>query len=393
MATLSAELEQELEHELEHEHEHEHEHEFEGELEHEHEHELEGEFEGEFELEHEQEQEHEQEGEHEAFFNSLAAMGDRQGRAQALRRVALAAAHAALQAAGPRRSPAVEGEMEFEHEASLAPELELEFDSVRRAQLPGSMSHLGHAAAEAANEQEAAEHFLPLIGLAAKFVLPKIAGAIARRVGGRLISRVGGQLVRRVGGRLVRNVGNRLVRRFSRNMPQLNRAVANVTRTLWRNRSTRPLVNAIPQLTQRTVWQLGRRLATGRPVSSRDAVRIFANNTARLLGRPAWLRRTYRHSRWLDRRYHRLNRRVLGRPYTGPGSRTGWAGPAGTSGPVGGWAPPIASAIPSVAVPGWASGTGPAPATVGGCQCRCNGTSVPVTTAPAGVGCPTCGRP
>ena len=48
------------------------------------------------ELVHEFELEHEQEAEHEAFFNHLAAMADRSGRSQALRRIALAAARSAL---------------------------------------------------------------------------------------------------------------------------------------------------------------------------------------------------------------------------------------------------------------------------------------------------------
>ena len=55
------------------------------------------------------------------------------------------------------------------------------------------MEHEGHAAAEAANEQEAAEHFLPLIGLAAKFVLPKLAGLAAKKLGGMALKKIGGK--------------------------------------------------------------------------------------------------------------------------------------------------------------------------------------------------------
>ena len=100
------------------------------------------------------------------------------------------------------------------------------------------MEHEGHAAAEAANEQEAAEHFLPLIGLAAKFVLPKLAGMAAKKLGGAALKKIGGKLLGRVGGQLLRRVAPRLIRRVT---PQLTRGVANVTRTLFRNRSTRPL--------------------------------------------------------------------------------------------------------------------------------------------------------
>ena len=87
--------------------------------------ELEHELEQELEHEHEHEQEHEQEQEHEAFFNHLSAMADRGGRSQALRRIALTAARAALRAT-PRRFPAVEGELEMEGELEAAGELELE---------------------------------------------------------------------------------------------------------------------------------------------------------------------------------------------------------------------------------------------------------------------------
>jgi len=90
--------------------------ELENELELEQELELEGELQGEFELEGEleleQELEHEHEGEHEAFFNHLAAMADRGGRSQAMRRIALAAARAALKGQ-TKPWPVIEGEGEL----------------------------------------------------------------------------------------------------------------------------------------------------------------------------------------------------------------------------------------------------------------------------------------
>ena len=73
----------------------------------------------------------------------------------------------------------LEGEQEFELEVSPA----------RLAQLAAAMEHEGHAAAEAANEREAAELLPPLIGLAAKFVLPKLAGLAAKKLGGMAIRR------------------------------------------------------------------------------------------------------------------------------------------------------------------------------------------------------------
>ncbi len=225
---------------------------------------LEGEGEGEFELAGELEQElelaheltnefeleHEQEAEHEAFFNNLAAMADRSGRSQALRRIALTAARSALKVQA-QPWPVVEGEGELgelegelgEHEGTHEFELELEASPAQLAHFAAMMEHEGHAAAEAANEQEAAEHFLPLVGLAAKFVLPKLAGLAAKKLGGLALKKIGGKLIGRVGGQLLRRFAPRLIRRVA---PQLTRGLANVTRTLYRNRSTRPLLTAVP---------------------------------------------------------------------------------------------------------------------------------------------------
>lgn len=364
----------------------EHEFELENELSQELENELEHEVSGAHELEHE----HAQEGEHEAFFNSLAAMGDRGGRSQALRRIALTAARAALRAQR-RTAPAIQGELEFE----AMPELELEFSPSKLAALPGQMEHMGHAAAEAETEQEAAEHFLPLIGLAAKFVLPKIAGAVARKVGGKLLGRVAGRVagnlarrvgsrvlgqVRRQGGRIAQRVGRTLVRRVQRNVPQLNRAVANVTRTLWRNKTTRPLLHAIPHASRRTMVQMARYAARGRPISPRAGVRLFARNTARYIANPRLLSNIYRRSVRLDSRYHRHNRRIIGHP---------------TSGVL----PASAGSFPTGAFPAYGYGQ-PVPGMPGMCTCPCRtagagyipglpGGAVP---APVPVPCPSCGR-
>src|SRR4029077_12626635 len=124
--------------------------------------------------------------------------------------------------AGARPWPVVEGEMEFEGEGELegAAELELESTPSERSHFAGMMEHLGHSAAEAANEQEAAEHFLPLIGLAAKFVAPKLVGYAAKKLGGMAAKKVGGQLLRKAGSQLVRKVAPRMIRKVS---PQLTR--------------------------------------------------------------------------------------------------------------------------------------------------------------------------
>jgi hypothetical protein len=321
------------------------------------------------ELSSELELEHEQEAEHEAFFNHLAAMADRRGRSQALRRIALAAARSALKGRA-RPWPVIEGEGEFgELESELgelgelgelegAQEFEFEASPAKMAQLAATMEHEGHAAAEAANEQEAAEHFLPLIGLAAKFVLPKLVGFAAKKLGGLAARKIGGRLISRAGGQLLRRVAPGLIRRVT---PQLTRGVANITRTLYRNRATRPLLHAVPRIARTTMSRLGRQIATGRRISPQQAVRTLAQQTARTLSNPRILAQTYRRSLALDRHYHRRTRRVLGRPLGGA---------------------PVRAANAAGAWPGAGIAAGPASPT------PFAGSEPGVSYAP----CPTCGR-
>lgn len=360
------------------------------ELENEGEFEFAGELEQELGLAHELasefELEHEQEAEHEAFFNHLAAMADRSGRSQALRRIALAAARSALKGQA-RPWPVVQGEGELgELEGELeAHELEFESSPRQQAHFAAMMEHSGHAAAEAANEQEAAEHFLPLIGLAAKFVLPKLASLAAKKLGGMAAKKIGGKLVGRLGRQLLRRVGPRVMNRVS---PQLTRGIANVTRTLFRNRATRPLIHAVPRIARTTVARLGRQIASGQRITPQQALRTLAQQTARTVGNPRALAQTYRRSLALDNRYHRRTRRVLGRPTGAPVRAANDAGvsAAGAAFP---------GTFPAGVFPGY--GGVPVP-TSGGCRCNCqpignvgpsmmaSPMSQPVPT------CPTCGR-
>jgi hypothetical protein len=322
-----------------------------------------------FQLEHEfeHESEHEQEAEHEAFFNHLAAMADRAGRSQGLRRIALAAARSALRASG-RSYPVIEGEMEFEGELEIPTALELNCTPAERAHFAAMMEHEGHAAAEAANEQEAAEHFLPLIPLAAKFIAPKLLSFAAKKIGGRFLGKAGSQLIRRAAPRILGRVA-----------PRLTRGVANVARTLFRNPTTRPLLHAVPRIARGTMQTLVRRVARGQPVTPQLALRTLARQTARTLSSPSSLVRAYRRSLAWDRRYHRHTRRFLGRPRgpmvratypTQPIGAYPFPGSAGTA--------PGIGAVPVVNAPFAWGGMVP---TVGGCNCRC--TCQPVT---AGAG-------
>lgn len=327
----------------------------------------------------EYELEHELQGEHEAFFNHLAAMADRAGRSQALRRIARVAARAALQGK-IKPWPVVEGETElgeFEFVSELGElesefELEFEYTPAQLARFAAMMEHSGHAAAEAANEQEAAEHFLPLIGLAAKFVLPKLAGLAAKKLGGLAAKKVGGQLIRKI--------APRLIRRFT---PQLTRGLANVTRTLFRNRTTRPLVHAVPRIARGTVYRLGRQIAAGKRITPQQAVQTLAQQTARTLSNPKTLAQTYRRSKALDHRYHQRTRKILGVP-------------AG--------APVRAAGLPRTTSAGYSPGYVGAGAPTNGCRCVCQPVSdvapphfaasmaVPSGMSQAVASCPTCGR-
>lgn len=362
------------------------------------------------ELASEFEMEHELEGEHEAFFNSLATMADRSGRSQALRRVALAAARSALRGQSPRW-PVVEGELgEFESESGEmegAPELELEFEA-SAAQLANAfaeMEHEGHAAAEAANEQEAAEHFLPLIGLAAKFVLPKLAGLAAKKLGGLAMKKIGGKMIGKVGGQLLRRFAPRLINRVA---PQLTRGIANVTRTLFRNKSTRPLIHAMPRIARQTIARLGTQIARGRRITPQMAARTLAQQTARTLGNPRTLAQTYRRSLAQDRRYHQRTRRLLGRPAGAPVRAVDDPGGAGANGF------PHAGLNGAAGVPGMPTMSGMMMPSGGGAvmpaQCTCRiqpGAAhgmpmaaapmqmpmpMPMTLAPPVAACPSCGR-
>lgn len=235
------------------------------------------------ELELENELEQQAEGEQEAFFNHLAAMADRGGRSQALRRLALRAAREALRGAN-RSFPTVEGEFESP-EAEF--ELELEFDPARRANLEAMLEHLAHAAAEAQSEQEAAEQFLPLIPLAAKFALPLLGKAMPGIA--RLAPKVLGKVV-----------------------PNLTRGIGNLSRTLYRNRVTRPFMHALPRIAQNTVANIARQIANGNSITPRSAALMLARQTARVLGNPRSLARTCRRSIAKDRIYHWRSRRLIG---------------------------------------------------------------------------------
>jgi hypothetical protein len=303
----------------------------------------------------------EAEAEQEAFFNHLAAMADRGGRSQALRRVAMAAARQALR--GARRPwPVIEGEFglegegegEFELEGSF--ELEALLNPAQRGAALAMMEHMAHEAAHAEHEQEAAEQFLPLIPLAAKALLPLAAKAlpIAGKVGGKLLAKAAPRLLGRV-------------------VPNLTRGVSQLARGLFRNRATRPLLRAVPTIARRTVGRLASQALRGRRITPVGAARTLARQTLRTLRSPRDLSRSYRRARRADRRYHWRARRYTGAP-AGGGARAGsarrsagFAGGAAAAQAAGN-VTPVAPLTPITPVVPMAMGV-PAGAALAPCQC------------------------
>src|SRR5262249_31772272 len=89
--------------------------------------------------------------EQEAFFNHLAAMAQRSGRSQALRRIALAAARQALRSLRTA-PPGIEGEYEIDRALAFA--METQAHPLQAQEANAMMEHISHEAATAESEEE-----------------------------------------------------------------------------------------------------------------------------------------------------------------------------------------------------------------------------------------------
>jgi hypothetical protein len=251
-----------------------------------------------------------------------------------------------------------EGELEFEGEGELEFEGEGELNPIRKIYADAMMEHLGELAAEAESEDEAAEHFLPLIGMAASKLLPVVA---------------------RAAGPLVRKALPRVARTVTKLAPGLTRGIGQMARSLHRNPITRPLLKAVPSIARRTVGTIARQAARGRQITPKMAVRTLAQQTRHVLANPRRRAHVLRLHNSMDRRFHRHWGRGIARPHVGA------AGGATITGAARGAAPAFSTAgVRYVAGPG--------------------GTRVPVSGGPAaGVSrvagltghvcppCPACG--
>jgi hypothetical protein len=188
------------------------------------------------------------------------------------------------------------GEGEEEYEDEFEGELEDEISPVRKIYPDAMMEHLGELAAEAETEDEAAEHFLPLVGMAASKLLPVVARAVAPAA---------------------KRMLPKIARAVTKASPHLTKTIGKVARTLHRNPQTRHLLKVVPTIARRTVGSIARQAAHGRHLTPRLAVRTLARTASRVLGHPHHRRHALRHHNRLERRFHHRYGRGIARPHYG----------------------------------------------------------------------------
>ena len=174
-------------------------------------------------------------------------------------------------------------ESEFESQQEFEFESELELSPIRRIYPDAMMEHMAHAAAESENEQEAAEHFLPLIPLVASKLLPLAVKALPK----------------------VAKAIPKIARAVHRVTPQLTRDIGQISRALFRRPQGRRLVRLVPSIARRTVYRIARQAASGRPVTPGVASQVLRQQARWVTGHPRYAHRVLRRSAALDRGYHR----------------------------------------------------------------------------------------
>lgn len=207
------------------------------------------------------------------------------------------------------------GEQEYEDE--FESEAEQEISPIRKIYPDAMMEHLGELAAEAETEDEAAEHFLPLIGMAATKLLPVIARSVAP---------------------LAKKALPHIARAVSRSTPHLTKGIGRVARTLHRNPQTRHLLRTVPSIARRTIGNIAHQAARGRRVSPQVAMHTLARQTRRVLASPARRTHVLRRHQNLERKFHQRWGRGMARPHwqwrgrSGYGVRPGYVGTSGVRG-------------------------------------------------------------
>jgi hypothetical protein len=222
-----------------------------------------------------------------------------------------------------------ESEDEFEDESSFEAEAEDELSPIRKIYPDAMMEHLGELAFEAESEDEAAEQFLPLIGMAASKLLPIAAKAIAP---------------------LAKKALPKIARAVTKATPQLTRGIGKVTKTLYRNPQTRHLVKAVPAIARRTVGTIARQAAHGRRVTPGTAVKTLARQARHVLAHPQRRRHALRRHNHLERNFHRRYGRGMARPHYRYGTRPGYRY---------GGAPQVGPGYANSGAPGYRAGVAP----------------------------------
>jgi len=177
-----------------------------------------------------------------------------------------------------------EGEDEFEDESAFEAEAEDEISPIRKIYPDAMMEHLGEMAFEAESEEEAAEHFLPLIGMAASKLLPVVAKAVAP---------------------LAKRALPKIARAVTKATPHLTRSIGHVAKSLHRNPQTRHLLKTVPAIARRTLGSIARQAAHGRHITPRTAVRTLAKQARHVLAHPGHRKHALRQHNRLERKFHR----------------------------------------------------------------------------------------
>ncbi|HWF02048.1 MAG TPA: hypothetical protein VHA06_00085, partial [Candidatus Angelobacter sp.] len=186
------------------------------------------------------------------------------------------------------------GEGEDEYEAEGAFEAEDEVSPIRKIYSDAMMEHLGELAFEAETEDEAAEHFLPLIGMAANKLLPVVARAVMPAA---------------------KKALPRIARAVTKATPHLTRSIGRVVKTLHRNPQTRHLVKVVPAIARRTVGTIARQAAHGRHITPRTAVKTLTKQARHVLAHPGHRRHALRYHGQLERKFHRYHGKGIPRRY------------------------------------------------------------------------------
>jgi len=98
-------------------------------------------------------------------------------------------------------------------------------------------------------------------------------------------------------------------RALRRILPYMVRGTAILTRILRRRRLTKPFVRTVPTIMRRTVKDLKRRAAAGKPVTRKTAARAVARQVRKVLGSPKACKAAMRRSMKVSRIYKRPGRR------------------------------------------------------------------------------------